>query len=466
MLIRKTTCWIGLLLLLSATASLGGGKEAYRNYFLGSYYFSEGSFSRAENHLQRAYQLKPEEFNFALAYALALGRQGKTAAAETLLGKSRNLLPSAHPDYYHLLSLQHFVAAMVFVYAEQYGRAIRPLRQAIQLQDDLHYPEERSIMLNALGFVEVMDQGRGSGQHGDLGEHYHVHRRDLERALDHFRLAYRADVHNASAAENYQLLMDTLNMPAEHIVEDEPSRPRREYVSSKYSHLPAYMQPILEFIEYDEVVLLLDISGSMVMETVTCLGSDRFQTMRETAQLLLENFSDSTAVGIGTIGGDCGTEPRLWYPVDSLSRKDLGYALQFLVPDGTTPLLTILQETPTLFSDDPATSKALIFISDGENICRMPGVDICEWTESLHGEITINIMTFLGASLDNSNAFAEYTCLAENTYGRVIYLDGNTCYLEHYQFDLVKACQFTLPEIQRLQCWGPAVDGLWGIFPE
>lgn len=444
----------------------GGGKEAYRNYFLGSYYFAEGAYLRSENHLRRAYQMDPEEFNFALAYSLVLGRLGKTDQAETLLGKSLNLLSAQHPDIQHMRSLQYFVQGMVYCYAERYGQAIQPLKRAIQIQEGLDYPEERSIMFNALGYVEVMDQGRGSGQHGDLGPHYHVHRRDLEQSFRYFRSAYQADVQNANARENYELLLDTLNLEPEPIQEHESAKKEQWVVSSRYSRLPANMRPLLSFTEYDEVVLLLDISGSMVMEDVACIGSDRFGVMKETALLLLETFSDSTKVGVGTIGGDCGTEPRLWHPSGSLGRKDLRYALEFLVPDGTTPLLTILQETPSLFSDEANTSKALIFISDGENICRVPGVDICEWTETLGGEITINIMTFLGASLDNTNAFAEYTCLAENTFGQVLYLDGDRCRLERYEFDLVKACQFSLPALKRVQCWGPAVKDLWAVFPE
>jgi len=159
--------------------------------------------------------------------------------------------------------------------------------------------------------------------------------------------------------------------------------------------------------------------------------------------------------------------PKLWHPVGELSRVDLRYALEFLYPDGTTPLLTILQATPSLFSDNPNTTKGLVFISDGENVCRLPGVDICEWASSLAAQkITINTMTFLGANLDNTNAFAEYTCLAQNTFGSLLYLDGNRCRLEQYRFDLVKACQLTLPALQRVACWGGVRDGLWAIFPE
>lgn len=452
------------LLVLSLTA--GGGKAAYRNYFLGSHYYVEGEYLRAENHLQRAYQADPQQFNFVLAYALVQGRLERTEQAEQLLGEARTLLSAQHPDIAHQRALFYFVVGMVHIYGEHFGRALPPLRRAAQLQEQLDYPEERAATYNALGYAEVMDQGRGTGQHGGLGPHYHVHRRDLERGYRHFRRAYESDVQHLAARDNYRLLRDTLGITGDSISEDRQQEAIR-YTSARYDDLPARMEELLAFTDYDEVVLLLDISGSMVMEDVACVAAYRFEVMRQSAQLLLENMADSTRIGIATIGGDCGTEPRLWVPVGSRSRKDLGYDLQFLVPDGTTPLLTILRETPALFSEDPNTSKTIVFISDGENVCRLPGLDICEWSEGLGARnITINVMTFLGTSIDNANAFAEYSCLAENTFGQVLYLDGNRCRLEHYRFDLAKACSLTLPPIQRVQCWGPSVENLWAIFPE
>jgi len=459
--------FIFFCLTISLQLLAGGGKEAFRNYYLGSYYFAEGVYGRAANHLEKAYRLDPEQYQFALAYALSLGQQEKTDDAITILNKGKNLLRATHPNYKHLLSLQYFVSGMINVYGHRYGRALSPLKRAIELQEELSFPEEKSVILNTLGYAQVMDQGKGTGRHGGLGRHFHVHKRDLERSLNYFRSAYQADVQNKAAAENYHLLMDTLRLEPEQIVEDHVDRSDEKQINTyKYNNLPANMQPLIEFTQYDEVVLLLDISGSMVMEQVSCIGSDRFDIMRETALLLLENFPDSTKVGIGTIGGDCGTIPKLWYPVGERSRYDLRYDLQFLVPDGTTPLFTILQETPELFTDSPSKTKALIFISDGENVCRVPGLDICEWTSTLASQkITINIMTFLSTSLENSNAFAEYTCLAENTYGQLLYLDGDRCQLAQYEFDLVKACQFSLPKLQRVDCWGTAVEELWAIFP-
>ena len=180
-----------LFFLFTHDAMAGGGKEAYRNYFLGSYYFAEGEYGRAESHLRRAYQLHPHQYNFALAYALSLGQQQKTDDALEVLGRGKAMLSVHHPDYEHLASLQHFVNGMINLYGQRFGNAIAPLKRAIELQATLPYPEERSIMLNALGYAQVMNQGKGVTAHDDMGPHYHVHRRDLERATTNFLAAYR-----------------------------------------------------------------------------------------------------------------------------------------------------------------------------------------------------------------------------------------------------------------------------------
>lgn len=446
----------------------GGGKAAYQNYFLGSYYFAEGDYSRAVTYLRRAYEAEPEEYNFILALSLALGRTDKYQEGILLLDSGDNLLKSTHPEYNQLLAMRHFVAGLIFCFGKQYQQAIPSITMAIKLQRELDKPETLGAMLNALGYAKLLDQGRGAESHNGLAAHHHIHLRDIERSRDIFHQALLADPHQQAATYNYKFLCDTTGVePAVPLLQAVNRKPGDNVVSARYSSLPVNMSGVLQFRDYDEIVFLLDISGSMVMEKVACVGRDRFQVMRETALYLLDSIDAQTQVGIGTIGGDCGTTPRLWHQTTAIPRPELKSALEFLVPDGTTPLLTILQQTPQLFSDNPNTTKSIFFISDGENICRMPGVDICEWSESLAQQgITINILTFLSASLDNTGAFAEYTCLAENTRGRILYLDVDRCSLQRYTFDLVAACQLYLPDMQRVNCWGPSVKSLWAIFPE
>ncbi|MEL6357126.1 MAG: hypothetical protein AAFQ37_09375, partial [Bacteroidota bacterium] len=208
-------------------------------------------------------------------------------------------------------------------------------------------------------------------------------------------------------------------------------------------------------------------SGSMVMEEVGCVRSDRFTIMREAAQFLLDHTPKSSLAGLATIGGHCDSEPKWWIPTDSLNRRRLRFEIRNLNPDGTTPLLTTLVETPALFTDNLHTTKSIFFISDGENICSLPGVDICDWATSLASKkIQINVLTFLDRDLSNSGAFAEYACLSERTGGQVRYLNPIACSIEEFRFDLIDRLSFELPPMERVSCWGSAVEELWAVYPE
>jgi Mg-chelatase subunit ChlD len=227
------------------------------------------------------------------------------------------------------------------------------------------------------------------------------------------------------------------------------------------------METIVDFGKYDEVLFLVDISGSMVMEQVTCVGVDRFTVMKEAAQLLVDYLPEETRAGLASIGGDCGTEPTWWVPTDSMARKDLKWELQYLNSDGTTPLLTTLVRAPELFSDDPNTRKSIFFISDGENICSVPGLDICDWADRLPAQnISINVLTFLDRDLNNSGAFAEYACLTDRSGGQVRYLDPLSCTVDDFGFDLADRITFELPALERVKCFGEETAPLWAVYPE
>jgi hypothetical protein len=187
--------------------------------------------------------------------------------------------------------------------------------------------------------------------------------------------------------------------------------------------------------------------------------------MKETTLFLMETLDSTVQIGIGTVGGDCGTVPRLWIEPGELNRTDLRWSIDFLVPDGTTPLLNMLKDTPDLFSDNPQTKKSIFLVSDGANICKAQGEGICEWAENL-SNISINIFTFLDTELNNIDPFAEYTCLADNTNGKILYLDNNRCSVEYFVFQLVEECLLQLPKVQKVNCWGKSVKNLWAIFPE
>lgn len=459
-----------LLILVSTSSSppVAGKKEAYKHYYKGAFFYGEDRFQSALGHFRQAYNAVPEEFNFALSLGLCLSRVGKAKEGLSIIAKGEKSFSERDPDFAKKRALKFFIEGMIYLYGEQYHNAIPLIKTSIKHQEKIQKNRNLSIFYNALGYAQLMDQGKNAHRKNQLGSHLHVHNRDMLKSRDNFAQALLFDGYNQGARSNYKILSDSLELEQD-VRMGSLSEETFDTIEihPTYGNLPYNASKLKKFTEYDEIVFLLDISGSMVMEKVTCKDQTRFQVMKETALYMLEQMGPNVKVGIGTIGGDCGTVPRLWIPVGSRSRKDLKYDLEFLVPDGTTPLLNILQETPTLFSKSTGKNRSIFFISDGANICRAGGVDICEWSEGLtRKNITLNVLTFLYASLANTNAFAEYTCLAENTDGEILYMDINRCKLMPFNFNLVHSCMPEIPEFKRVECWGPAVKNLWGIFLE
>ncbi len=451
----------------SALPPKEAGKAAYRLNYQGTLFYAEGKFVLARKQFQRAYEKAPGNFQFALSYGLSLGRTGRHQKAISVLAKAQRLLSPADPEFALKSALCSFYQGASFLYSDKPGRAIAPLRQSAELLERKENNPILSIILNALGYAVLMDQGTGEHRKAGLPLHGHVHRRSLERAYRYFYQALIANPDNQTARSNALMLGDSLQMSPESRVPSLPDSLLTNHTLESRSVFHGMQQRLFQdfqLFRYDELLFLVDISGSMVMENVICMNATRFEVMKEMVQKLLPEIPAYTALGMGTIGGDCGTVPKQWKPAGSLSKEDIHDITRFLIPDGTTPLLSMLIAAPELFSDTPTKSKSIFLISDGANTCREGGLDVCSWARQVSQKnISINILTFLSTTSDNTDAFAEYLCLAELTGGQIIYLDNYRCRLEPLAFDLVKTCSFTLPEFQRSSCWGPSVKDLWMI---
>ncbi len=453
---------LALVFLLSSSMTLpGNGEVAHKLHYQGTVHYLQGQHKQAAGLLQRAYDMEPDNFSFALSLGLCLGRLGKSKDAIQVLEKASPI--EEDPSYKQKKILQLFFEGMVYAYSGHYHQAIPNYEKSIKLQSLLNEPKILSVMHNAMGYAIMMNQGRGSHGRNNLPPHYHVHERDMKKALSHFEVALEQDADNASALDNYSRLADSLGVEKNrYLISGEENKELR--MRNTYRKMPENLAANFDFENYDEILFLLDISGSMVEEKVTCQGATRFEVMRQVVSTIVRNLSPSIDIGLGSIGADCGAEPTLWYPVGRLDKEAMGTKIRFMVPNGTTPLLSRLKRSIELFSDSVDTKKAIFLVSDGANVCNDEGLNICDWALRLRNKITINTLTFLETNLSNTGAFAEYSCLSENTFGGVMYVDNYNCRLERYEFDLVSSCEFTVPEFRKVECWGPAVKSLWGIF--
>ncbi|MEQ8703836.1 MAG: VWA domain-containing protein [Phaeodactylibacter sp.] len=460
MAIKYSVLLIFPLMLLLLSPESNRQKAAFRAHYKGMLLYSEAQYDRAVRQFEKAHNIIPENYNFTLSLALGLSRVDRADEGLSLLQKSDILLSSDDPDGAQKLATRSFLKGMVLLYADRAGGALQPLEESIELQQKLGDAKRLSIYYNALGYATMLNQGGSDHGSDTLGWHYHVHRRDLIRSLKFFDQAVKYDTKNATALYNYFLVRDTLGMEGlkDYYAQQDSAGPE------PVGELPGNTDRTLEFTNYEELLFLLDLSGSMVMEKVPCMGATRFDVMKQTALFILDSLPETTQLGLGSIDGDCWTEPKAWDAVGALSRYDMRYRLRFLVPNGTTPLLERLQASPELFSTDNQTRKSIFLISDGANVCNANGDDICDWAAQLsQRKITINILTFLDATESNTNAFAEYACLADNTGGDILYMDNYRCGYEYFGASMVEQCLPRIPNLRKVTCWGSAHQNLWAV---
>ena len=440
----------------------GNEKKAYKFFFRGSISYSEGQFREASRSFQKAYNILPNNFHIALSLALSLSQSGHEKEAIRLWDKSAQLFSKKDPAYEQKMATLAFSGGLIHCFAQNYDRSFHLIKRSIYWQTKLGNTKLLSVLHNALAYVQFRNKSSNSNKGADIKRHLHIREDDMQRAMPLLEKALKYDPTNVTARNNLKLMTDTLGLKYPMLFDSTAMMQRR--AEQAYVSLPQDVFESINFNQYDEIIFLLDISGSMVMENVVCMGKTRFEVMRETVLHLLNTIDINKSIGIGTIGGDCGTVPKLWIEAGSMSRSDLVWKIKFVNPDGTTPLLDILKASTELFSESDTMKRSIFLVSDGANICKSKGLDVCKWANNLSNNTTINILTFLDAQLNNANAFAEYGCLAQNTNGEIHYIDNYYCRLQAFSFNLVETFLPNFPAFERAYCFGKSGGKLWAIW--
>jgi tetratricopeptide (TPR) repeat protein len=453
-----------LMISLAFLAPPGSQKKAYKHFFKGTISYGEGQFRSASQQFGRAYEILPDNYSIALSLAVSLAQSGETSKAIKVFDRCSGLFSKRDPDYQQKKATLAFSGGLIYCYAKKYNAAAGYFRRSISIQTKLGDSKLLGALYNAMAYAQFMNQSSNSNQKADVERHFHITEHDMKRAMTFLQEALKYDPANPVARNNLKLMTDTLGLKYPLVFDSTAMMQRR--AEQAYVSLPQDVFSSIDFKGFDEIIFMLDISGSMVMEDVICMGKTRFEVMRETVLYLMKNIDPEVKIGVGTIGGDCGTEPRLWIEAGSKSRKDLIWDMEFLTPDGTTPLLNILKSSGALFTRSDSVRRSIFLVSDGANICKAEGMDICEWASNIgQKNTTINILTFLDAQLNNVNAFAEYGCLAENTFGEIHYIDNLYCRLKAFSFDMVEGFAPEFPEFERVTCFGEHKK-LWAVYDE
>lgn len=185
-----------------------------------------------------------------------------------------------------------------------------------------------------------------------------------------------------------------------------------------------------EWNNFEEVILMLDASGSMRTMVPNTYRS-RFEQGKQVANYFLDHFATKVKIGLVAVAGECGFAPKLSSSTLQ-NRTDLSNLMQDVKADGHTPINDALKLVPNLFQTN-AKNKAVIFITDGIDSCD-PKLT-CELTASLGANgISVHIINL--ESIVSPEEYENYLCMTVSSGGMLRYINTSNQIELYDQFDL------------------------------
>jgi Mg-chelatase subunit ChlD len=219
--------------------------------------------------------------------------------------------------------------------------------------------------------------------------------------------------------------------------------------SINLQHLPKQIGQMISLINnYDEIVMVMDISGSMEEHVDWGQNVTRFNVMQELSLAILKQANTRINIGAITVGGECGLFPMLKSGIGENRRTELSDLISSTRPNGWTPLNRMLSDAGSMFTS-ASNRKTVLLISDGMDSCR-EGINLCDTAVKLHNSgIDLTVFSFLleGTSYENNFAYQIYECMTEAANGKIFHLDASGNIVERKKKEKREQfVDFTLPE--------------------
>lgn len=406
-------------------------EKAYFHYYKGKSAKLEGAWNTAANHYIRAIRLDPGNPDYVQALVQSHLESGRYGKAVDAIDSHKQVFNQNDRDF-----MGYFLKGLAYACQGEHSRAWINFRTAEKLIPQIKRFDSAllSHLYNNLACEKLLNQAREwSPQHEDV-PHLTISQSAFPTAYEYCARALMLDPDNHVAAGNLRFINNHClctgvknrmsaaeQHPADSLIrppDESPDTRRRGGRPYDVKLLPDNISLIVEALNgYDEVTLLLDISGSMEEEIIMKKDSvSRFEIMMNMAGYLLSVLNSNVNLGALTIGRGCDTVPALSYRVGECSREEMQAHIYALTPVGSTPLNERLASAEHLFSDS-LNKKAILMFSDGLNTC---GDDFtCGIAESLRKkEINIFILSFL---LEESSEmeYSVYDCIASISDGKI-----------------------------------------------
>jgi len=411
-------------------------EQAYFYYYKGKCARQEGKQNKAISNYQKAIKLKPAENQFVLALIQMYFETEEFDKALKAINKYKNSFSEDHDNF-----ILNFIQGLAFSCNGDHRFAYQKFKRAEKLSKNLTDLDSTllSHLYNNIACQKILFQPIEWSPHLEDEPHLSISDYVFPEAWAYYSQALIYNPENEVAKMNREFINDFCECDkmdqeviADYTLHVKPGKPngiltepiignRPAVFGLKY--LPDKISQVLKILnEYDDMVFLLDISGSMEEEmSINNLQTTRFDVVKDISKYLVSSLWSEIPIGLITVGADCESVPELNLKAEHYSRQRLIYEIDKLQTNGSTPLNDRLNYCRNLFSDS-TNKKALVLFTDGLNTCGEGNT--CEIAEELYNQgINVYILSFL-LEFESTMEYSVYDCIANISEGQLFEVEA------------------------------------------
>jgi len=442
---------LACLVLLNTAVWAQEPQAAVLEYNKGVILLKQGKEWRAMRHFKQAFKHDQGHTEAGLKLVKYYTQKGKFKKAARFTPHLVDLGSDSEAE----LAEKSYYQAYLNIQTLQYMEARQRLNSSIHNTIRAESPDYHLLAqcYNALGYLEVVQQGVNS-RGRKARKHIKIHPNDMRKAMKQFRLALEYEPDNEAAQANYRAICQLLGLTPRSVTPVHSRiEPNKKKVATKSTDNGVYF-PILENSEvlidqlnqHEEVVLIVDISGSMRVPLNDQLPVSRFEAMRNTVLQVLEEVDEDVRIGIITLGGDCDQPPYLKMQAAANNRSYLQERVKALPKDGHTPLNDVLKVVPDLFTGQ-TYNRAVMLLTDGIASCNPEKT--CR-TAAQFGDMGVfmHVMSFLMKTDAHAEEYSSYECITKNASGKLLSISTEGK-IKLEKVEILTDEQLLLPKIER-----------------
>jgi hypothetical protein len=374
--------------------------------------------------------------------------------------------------YYYYLGVTQMLAKRGWINYKQAEKSLN--RAALELRRS-YLPDYGffSDVENARGYLSITARGVSTDEEKDLV--CIVRYEFITMAINHFRDALMYNPENEIAQQNLDTLIDKLNMVGLPV----PPYPYKQNMISglsiafdslnidslhntaslpvlDYTLLPNNYQMIMsELSQYNEIMLCLDLSGSMDESVGWGPEVSKFVVAQQLALFICMQMRIDVFIGAVSVGRACDASSAvLNYPIASVSRRELLMQIDGIRPYGPTPLNKRLRMTKDMFSI--RNNKKLVFLlSDGMDTCNEIN-ELCSTAAMLASNgIDLSVFSFIYETLDpeSRTAYSVYNCMTNPSEGKIYKITRDGGLKDQIDYEPVSNNLLVLPPLDTSILW-------------